>query len=140
MSKANELVKAGRELQINCSLLEETEAYEYINSVKQKYNPRKTSAHLAIGGESISIPLEKYEFLYSEHLDSEPAYVFFDQEGDDRKKVVMIEDGQKLCRVIENSFGIEYFVSNKQLDYLIAVNWYVIEGIGTAEKWLTRLI
>lgn len=40
---------------------------------------------------------------------------------------------------MEESFGMEYFVSNKTSDYLLAVNWYVIEGVGIAKDWLLTL-
>jgi hypothetical protein len=139
MNNADELTKTGRELHIECRLLKGTEAFNYIHRVIQKFNPRKTSDHLAIGGESIAIPLEKYDFSFSEHLDCESAYVFFDQESSSRNKVVIVYDGQQLCRIMENSFGMEYFVSNAKTDYLLAINWYVIEGVGTAKNWLEKL-
>jgi hypothetical protein len=139
MSNSDELIRACRELQIDCSLLQQHEASQYINNVLQKYNPRKTSGHLAIGGDSISVPLEKYEFTYSQHLPSEPVYVFFDQDGSEKKKVLVINDGRQLCSVMEESFGMEYFVSNAKMDYLIVVNWYVIEGVGASKNWLIKL-
>ena len=88
---------------------------------------------------SISVPLEKYEFSYSEFLGDEPVYVFFDQANHNRKKVVVVKQGRRLCTILENAYGMEYFVSNKSADYLLAINWYVIEGTGTAKVWLQEL-
>jgi len=139
MNNADELTKTGRELHIECRLLKGTEAFNYIHRVIQTFNPRKTSGHLAIGGDSITIPLEKYEFSFSEYLKCEPVYVFFDQENYDRNKVVVVHDGQQLGKLMENSFAMEYFVSNAKADYLLAINWYVIEGVGTAKNWLEKL-
>lgn len=41
---------------------------------------------------------------------------------------------------MENSFGMEYFVSNEKTDFLIAVNWYVIQIAGSAINDLNKLI
>lgn len=76
MDKAKELLKVSQELKISAWLLKNTEASEYISHVIKKYHPGKTVGHLAIGGESVAIPIEKYEFSYSQHLKSEPAYIF----------------------------------------------------------------
>lgn len=61
-------------------------------------------------------------------------YIFFDQENHNRSKVVVIDDAKKLGQIMENSYGMEYFVSNEKADYLLAVNWYVIEGEGSAKQ------
>ena len=34
---------------------------------------------------------------------------------------------------MENSRGMEYFISDAELNYLIAVNWYAIEYVGDVE-------
>jgi len=40
---------------------------------------------------------------------------------------------------MKKSYGMEYFVSNKNADFLIAVNWYVIEVAGLAIGYLNEL-
>ena len=47
----------------------------------------------------------------------------------------MIKNAKLIGRLMENSFGMEYFVSNEKVNFLIAVNWYVIEVAGDARKW-----
>lgn len=47
----------------------------------------------------------------------------------------MIRNARLIGRLMVNSFGMEYFVSNEKVDFLIAVNWYVIEVAGDAQKW-----
>lgn len=39
----------------------------------------------------------------------------------------MVDDVRGVSRLMEGSYGMEYFVSNEGGDFLIAVNWYVIE-------------
>ena len=43
---------------------------------------------------------------------------------------------QNICDIMSESFGMEYFLFNEQFDYLIAVNWYVIELTDGAKKYL----
>ncbi|RAV02766.1 hypothetical protein DQG13_08955 [Paenibacillus sp. YN15] len=105
----------------------------------RQFTPFKTAGHLAIGADSHAISLEKYEFSYSKYLNSEPAFIFFDQEGLDRNTVVVVKDAKLAGDLMENSFGMEYFLSNEKLDYLIAVNWYVIEVAGSVAPLLTNL-
>lgn len=139
MSKSEELTTASRELGIISFILLEEEGVDFIRSVLERYKPLKTSGHLSIYHDSVSIPLTEYEFTYSKYMSTEPAYVFFEQEGSKPSEVVVIEEGNRLGEVFFNSYGMEYFVSNKKAEYLLAVNWYVIEGIGTAVKWLKKL-
>ena len=141
MDNADELLKASAILEIPGILLGKQESAEYIKRVIKIFAPQKISGHLSIyNNNSISIPLEKYEFSYSNYLDDEPAYIFFDQENHNREKVVIISEGKKLCHILENAYGMEYFVSNENAEYLLAVNWYVIEGAGSAKHWLSKLI
>lgn len=44
--------------------------------------------------------------------------------------MIAIHSGRRLGEIMENSFGMEYFVTNKDFAYLLAINWYVIEGVG----------
>lgn len=43
---------------------------------------------------------------------------------------------KNICDMMSESFGMEYFLFNEQFDYLIAVNWYVIELTDGAKKYL----
>lgn len=128
-----ELAKAGKLLDKKFSLMEQLDAIEYINSVIAKFNPEKTSGHLAINSEkSIRISTDLMEFEYSQYLDDEPVYLFFDQNSQENNTVVKIHDGQSLSGILEECFGMEYFLSNEKITYLISVNWYTIEVVGTA--------
>jgi hypothetical protein len=139
MSKSDELINASQELGIASYILTSKEGADFIHFVLDLYKPNKLSGHLAIHHDSVSIPLEPYEFTYSTFMAEEPAYVFFEQKGTDINKVVVVEEGNRLGEILENSYGMEYFVSNKTANYLLAVNWYVIEGSGSAIDWLTTL-
>ncbi|OCA69172.1 hypothetical protein BBI01_17315 [Chryseobacterium artocarpi] len=112
-----------------------------MDQVFKTFKVLKKSGHLAINSsDAISIPAEKNEYTYSANLDSEPVYIFFDQENNDRNQVVLIEDGRRMGAIMENSFGIEYFITNVNFNYLLAINWYSIEGVGSAVNWMKNLI
>lgn len=47
--------------------------------------------------------------------------------------VVIIEDARNISRLMENSSGMEYFISDKDISFLISVNWYSIEYVGNVD-------
>lgn len=130
-----ELEQTARTVGLEIDIMDTESSDKYIKRVIETFKPFRSTGHLSIGGTAITLPLEGNEYSYSQHLNSEPAYVFFDQEGYDRGSVVMIKNAKLIGRLMENSFGMEYFVSNEKVNFLIAVNWYVIEVAGAAQKW-----
>ncbi|MBK1897572.1 hypothetical protein [Chryseobacterium paridis] len=139
--KVNEIQKVCKELKIDFKVLSKSESINIINKVFDKYKISKKSGHLAIySDKSFSISTEDNEFTYSINLDDEPVYVFFDQDNYERDQVTLIGNGQKLGMIMENSFGIEYFVTNTDFTYVLSVNWYVIEGIGSVVSWMKNLV
>lgn len=141
ISEAEELFTTGKKLDIKIELLTDSKAEKYINKSLNLFSPFKVTGHLGIGHNSIDLPIDKWEFSYMEHLDKEGGYIFFDQMKSMYKHtVVKIEDIRLLGKILENSFGMEYFLTNEKTDFLIAVNWYVIEVAGTAKKRLGKLL
>ena len=139
MLNVHEFKKAADELGLGCHVLGTEESKCFIAQVTDKFGANKLSGHLAINHDSVTVPLDPHEFSFSENLRYEPVFLFFDQLGQDRERVVVLQDGKSLGKVLENAFGMEYFVSNETQEYLLAVNWYAIEGAGAAREWLSRL-
>jgi len=140
LANVKELIDVSKNLVIKIFLLSDRDAQEYIESVLALYNPFKTEGHLGIGENTVSISTEKYEFIYSQYLNEEPAYVFFGQDSNiARKSVVKVNNARALGALFENAYGMEYFVSNETMNYLIAVNWYTIEFAGNAIEHLLPL-
>lgn len=139
MSYVNELLSVGKQLEIDVDELSKDESKKIISEAIKKFNPYKTSGHLAIDIEnSISLPIDMYEFKYSQYLPKGKGYVFFDQNHEDKERVFVIKDIRKICSIMEESFGMEYFVVDEKMDYLIASNWYVIEVLGIEEGCFRR--
>jgi hypothetical protein len=121
-------------------LLSSLESIKVIKSVFGKYNVQKKSGHLSIYEDSLSLPLEQYEFTYSKNLRDEPVFMFFDQENFEKEEVVCINEGRRVGEIMENSYGMEYFLTNSDYTFLLAINWYVLEGAGEAKKWINLAI
>ncbi len=134
-----ELLQVGQQLGIHVTALDQQQAQHYIERVLARYKPDQTSNHLSIGDGALTLSLEQHEFNYSEMLEQESVYMFFDQEGMDRQQVVVIQDARLVGKLMENAFGMEYFLSNEQAEFLIAVNWYTMQAVGTAISYLARL-
>lgn len=134
-SEAKEFIETANRLNIEVELLNKEDSQKYIEKVLNSFKPFRVTGHLGIGDNSISISLDENEFSYSENLDQESGYVFFEQYNSQGKTtVIKIVDVRKLGEIIADSFGMEYFLSNEKIDYLIAVNWYVVEISGTAKE------
>ncbi|WP_256757356.1 hypothetical protein [Cohnella sp. WQ 127256] len=136
---AQELTNTSSNLGIEVFVLDDRASKKFIRRAIEKFKPNKVTGHLSIGRDSITIPLEKYEFTYSKSLYSESAFIFFDQESGDRNTVVEVKDARLIGDLMENSYGMEYFISNNNLDYLIAINWYVIEVSGSIIKFFSKI-
>ena len=142
MKNINEISEVCRELGITYSLLSKDKSLKIINEAFNKFKVLKKTGHLAIhNNDSKSIPIEANEFVFSLNLKKEPVYIFFDQGNIlNKDSVICIDNAQLVGAIMENSYGMEYFLTNERLSYLIAVNWYVIEVTGEAKKWYSNLI
>jgi hypothetical protein len=129
----NELKSNADKVGLNYSIIKGIEAEKLISEIFRKFDPLRTSGHLAISDNSKIIPLEYNEFTYTLAIKKQKGYLFFDQEGFDKNIVLEVENIQRVGELMEESFGIEYFLSNSNLSFLIAVNWYVIEVSGNCE-------
>ncbi|WP_394213386.1 hypothetical protein [Psychrobacter piscatorii] len=129
----NELKSNADKIGLNYSIIKGVEAEKLISKIFKKFDPLRTSGHLAISDNSKVISLEENEFTYTLAIKKQKGYLFFDQEGVDRNLVLEVENVQRVGELMEESFGIEYFLSNSDLSFLIAVNWYVIEVSGDCE-------
>lgn len=130
MNHLRELLKVSKQLGFASSCITGDDAKKYIDRVFYKFNPEKKTGHLAIGGNTISISAEKYDSTYSKYLPSTSGLVFFEQNHLNRDSIFAVDNISLLCEIMDESYGMEYFVSNKNIEFLIAVNWYSIEIKG----------
>ncbi|WP_176701759.1 hypothetical protein [Gilliamella sp. wkB112] len=132
-SYANALIESASELDIKLNFITHMDACNYIDQVLKKYMPWRIEGHLAIGDNAKRLSTDDYEFKFSLCLDNKPGYIFFEQNTINKDVVVIIEDARNISKLMENSSGMEYFISDKDISYLISVNWYSIEYVGNIE-------
>ena len=131
LTQAKELLENSDCVSADVRLLSEDESYNYIQKTMNKFKPEQYWGHLCIGKGTILLPIDIHEFSYTNILPEESGYIFFEQTTETQKRtVVWISDIRQAGTLFENSFGMEYFLSNENSDYLIAVNWYVVEISG----------
>ncbi|EPD6619743.1 hypothetical protein ACSC89_004732 [Salmonella enterica subsp. enterica] len=130
LSHAKELLSVADNIGIDITLLAEEMAMEYVRFIFDKYKPWKLEGHLSIGDSVSKLSTEDNEFTFSLSMDKVPAFIFFEQDYINKNNVLMISDASKISQLMENSHGMEYFISNKIGSYLIAINWYSIEFTG----------
>ena len=138
MGNAEEFLRAASVIGAACHTLDAADGAAYIQRLFDTFKPDRTDGHLMIGHESDDYPLQAAETDFSLALPNRPARILFDQLSTDRGQVLELVDGPRLCEVMSQCFGMEYFVSDIDADYLIAVNWYVVEVAGSAREWLKR--
>ncbi len=117
-------------MSIKAALLSKEQGCKYILAALEKYKPWKTEGHLSIGEDANSLSTDDYEFSFSLSMESVPAFIFFEQNYINECNVVVVDDAKNISSLMGNSHGMEYFISDESLSFLISVNWYVIEYTG----------
>ena len=76
-----------------------------------------------------------------DYLPQEVGYIFFEQNSELKGKTVLeIENLKLLGKILIKTSGMEYFLTNQDMNFLIAVNWYVIEIAGVVEEQMKKLL
>lgn len=139
MRNISELIHSCNKLDISFYIINGIEASKIISKTIELFTPLKTTNHLSISNDKnkvFTIPLEYNEFTYSKKLPKSKGYIFFDLESKDKNKVFVFENIQNIGDVMSENFGMEYFLVDENFNYLIAVNWYVIELTDGAKDYL----
>lgn len=141
MLNIKELLHTSQILGIPASVMDGEAAGFIIHHTIQTFSPIQTNGHLSIANHPdkvIKIALEDNEFTYSQKLPPSKGYVFFGTDSPDRNKIFVLNNVRDLCDITAECFGMEYFLVDEYFSYLIAVNWYVIEGSGLAMQYLAN--
>ncbi|WP_143603397.1 hypothetical protein [Floricoccus tropicus] len=134
MNEINEIIRSAKSLGINIKLLGKENSQVIIENVIEKFSPYRLTGHVAISNDSMKLDTDSNEFIFSKYLPKGKGYIFFEQDNSKQSKYcIEIENIQLLSQILEETFGMEYFVTNDKYDYLISVNWYVIELVGPQE-------
>ncbi|WP_156957943.1 hypothetical protein [Paracidovorax oryzae] len=133
-NKISELLDACSILNVPAKIISAENFESKKNEIFKKYHPEQTVNHYSIGGDSIVLPTEEYEFSLFENFPDINILLFFG--SDSKEDCLSIESLSSLSKIMENCYGMEYFVSDQDASFLISVNWYVINLQGAAKQWV----
>lgn len=69
---------------------------------------------------------------------SSECILFFNQ--DDEKKMFYITSGDELDFIISETYGFEFYVTNRNFEYMFCFNHHdTLFGCGTAKKWIDSI-
>jgi hypothetical protein len=126
--KIEELKAAAKKLFLMHSVIEGVIAERFIKNTFDKFEPFKITDHLSIGSEiSEKLSTDEYEFVFSEKYLSGAIYVFFEQDYYNKNQIFVLKEGKYFSKLIEECYGMEYFITDEKNNFLISVNWYTIE-------------
>lgn len=73
-----------------------------------------------------------------EFVKDNECIMFFNQE--EEKEMFLIQSGEDLNYVLSETYGFEFYITNKQCSYLLCFNHHnILYGCGIAEKWIIEL-
>lgn len=127
-NKILELENGAKLLDLDYEILDKHKGAKIITFIFEKFKPKKREGHLTIGSEtSAKLITDNNEFSFSKDFKDEPIYIFFEQDKIHQGQVFVLQSGREFSNLLNECFGMEYFISNKECQYLISVNWYTIE-------------
>jgi len=126
--KIKELEAAAKKLLLEYSIIEGETAQKFILGTFNKFKPIKVIGNLSIGSDiSDKLSTDEYEFNFSEKYISGTVSVFFEQDYYNKNQIFILKNGKLFSKLMQECYGMEYFLTNDINSYLISVNWYVIE-------------
>lgn len=126
--KIKELESAAKKLFLEYSIIEAERAGEFIQETINKFKVSKITGHLSIDSEiSKKISTDEHEFTFSKEYLSDTAYVFFEQDYYNKNQIFILKKGNLFSQLIQECYGMEYFITDEKKSFLISVNWYTIE-------------
>lgn len=64
--------------------------------------------------------------------------MFFNKEDD--KNAIIINNGTDLGIILAETSGFEFYITNKNVDYIICFNHHdCLSGCGTAKNWIADI-
>ena len=76
--------------------------------------------------------------LICDYVKDNECIMFFNESDD--KNAFLIPNGAELQKILEDSFGFEFYITNKNYSYLICFNHHdILYGSGEAKEWVQRL-
>jgi len=76
--------------------------------------------------------------LIKDYVKENKCIMFFNK-SDDRNGF-LISNGEELQKILEESFGFEFYITDENLSYLICFNHHdILYGLGKAKDWVKEV-
>ena len=126
------LVAACAALRVQVEVGDEPTTQTFKAAVYAKFLPDILGPHPSIGRGSILAPTDDHEFRFTKVMPKVPCVILFDHASASLlvSDLRCVSDAMALCH------GMEYFISNPSMSFLISVNWFQIELDGEAQEWI----
>ena len=126
------LLTACAALRVQVEVRDECTTQPFKAAVYAQFLPDILGPHPSIGKGSILAPTDDHEFRFTKKMLKVPCVIFFD----DVPASLQVADLSRVSDAMALCHGMEYFISNPSMSFLISVNWYQIELDGEAQVWI----
>jgi hypothetical protein len=135
---AEELHRAGRHASTPLVEVSQDEAQQLRSKVVNRYSPAAKEWPLWEHGAFGATLHDKDAWRWiGEFVGPRSCYLLFNP--DDEDAVFRLESGAVLTRLLSESFGFEFYVTDANAEYLLCFNHHdVLLAGGNAEAWLRR--
>lgn len=133
---SEEIITAANTLKINVIEISESQSAEIIKKITKKYTTEKENRYL---WEEIvdyfSINNKDAWQWVSEFIGNSEAIMFFN--NSDERKAFLFQNGNDLVSVLSETYGFEFYITDKDLTYLLCFNHHdILISSGVAKEWL----
>ena len=136
----NEILQTAKSLNINISEVSKNETKALINLIINKYANFEKKDHLWEGfKEEFSIKNQNAWKWIDKILNDQKIIMFFNP--NDEFVAFEFCDKRDIVTILHNTYGFEFYLTNKKLDYVICFNHHdYLIACGKAIKWLKEYI
>lgn len=77
--------------------------------------------------------------LIHDYVKENECIMLFDKSEDEN--VFLISNGRELQQILEDSFGFEFYITDKNYSYLLCFNHHdILYGAGKAKEWINEIL
>lgn len=131
-----EIITAVNILKINVVEISENQSQEIIKKIIKKYTTENENRYLweeIIDYFSVNNK-EAWQWI-NEFIGDSEAIMFFN--NSDERRSFIFKNGDDLVSVLRETYGFEFYITNKDFSYLICFNHHdVLITSGIAKQWL----
>lgn len=139
MKVSTEIKKVAEANNIPMEILELEQMQKIKSSICQKYISKSKSSFLWDKFINSSVVNNKDGWeLIADFVGQEKCLMFFDDCED--RSVIAINEGEDLHKLLYETYGFEFYITNYATEYLICFNHHdCLIGCGTAKNWVDTL-